>query len=82
MNEKLLNAIKAIDGMYLAKRDIRASLEFSINGCGYVSEADPWVVAALNARDDNMLEIALEFFLAELKEGSYDMPNVEPLASP
>jgi len=79
MNEKLLGAIQAIDAMYLAKDKVRWSLECSIS-FDYVKMDDDWVIVALNCVDDNdMLEMALESFLGNIKDGDYD-PSPEPVS--
>lgn len=48
-----------------------------------ISIDDPWVAAALGCVDDaDIPDVALEFFLADVKSGYYDLPNFEPPASP
>jgi hypothetical protein len=45
-------------------------------------EADaPWVVAALNCKDDDDIPlIAAEMFMADIKGNYYDMPTPDPTA--
>jgi hypothetical protein len=79
MNNKLLGAIQAIDAMYLAGNLVRWKLEYCIS-CDYVKADDDWVIVALNCVDDNdMLEMALESFLGNIKDGDYD-PSPEPVS--
>ena len=49
----------------------------------FISEDDPWVAAALGCvNDDDIPDVALEFFLADVKAGYYDLHDIEPVASP
>ena len=79
-NKKLEGAIWVLS--WLPMLDPRLQINKGIEH-GDVSAEDPWVIAALNCKDDaNIPEIAYEFFLADVMDGRYVMHNVEPLAAP
>ena len=81
-NEKLDKAIWSLALLCLGVVDCRNKLLDKIED-GYVSEDDPWVAAALGcSRDADIPDVALEFFIADVKAGYYDNPNPEPVASP
>ena len=49
----------------------------------FVSADDPWVAAALGCVNDaDIPDVALEFFLADVKAGYYDLHAPDPIASP
>lgn len=75
-NEKLEYAIWELSHLLSVQFEVgkyRDALENSI-ACDMVSPDDPWVAAALGCvRDEDIPDIALEFFLADVKAGLYDM---------
>lgn len=87
MNIKLIHAIDALSEMRWSV-DKRDELMVSVR-LGNVSIDDPWVAAALGCVNDaDIPDIALEFFLADVKSGLYDLEqshdnhDIEPIASP
>lgn len=81
MYEKLKLAISALNDI---RTSIHPRLAIDINlTFKYISPDDPWVAAALGCVNDaDVPDVALEFFLADVKAGYYDMHNPEPLATP
>jgi hypothetical protein len=79
-NKKLILAIDALNELRSLRP--RESLRGSIYA-RYVSLLDPWVAAALGcANDADIPDVALEFFLADVKAGYYDLHAPDPIASP
>jgi hypothetical protein len=91
MNEKLRDAIWALGhllsekfSIYESKREYENRYRNCLLAeakCNIVSLDDPWVAAALGCVDDaDIPDVALEFFLADVKAGLYDMPIPDPSA--
>jgi hypothetical protein len=85
-NKKLFNAIWVL-ALMIPKQE-REIIENHI-GAGDLSLDDPWVAAALGcANDADIPDVALEFFIADVKSGFFDMdksddmPINDPPASP
>jgi hypothetical protein len=73
MNEKLRNAILVLNELCNFAKELRETVEGAID-CKLIGRDDPWVAAALNCKEDSdILDIALEFFIADIKSGFYDL---------
>ena len=79
-NKKLESAIWVL--ALMIPKEERTIIENHI-GVGDLSLDDPWVAAALGCVNDaDIPDVALEFFIADVKAGYYDMHDIEPVASP